>query len=44
MKELEWSQDFPHYNTIEATKVYAMETKVLIQSVPKPTAVNPPPQ
>ena len=39
IKELEWSQGFPHY------KLYvAMETKVLIRSGPKPNAVNPPPQ
>ena len=42
MKELEWSQDFPHYNPMGA--ICAMETRVLIRSYPKPNAINPPPQ
>ena len=41
LKELEWSQDFPHYNLWELS--VAMETRVLIQSYPKPNAVDPQP-
>ena len=42
MKELEWSQGFPHYSPWELS--VAMETRVLIRSGPKPNGVNPPPQ
>ena len=42
MKELEWSQDFPHYNPMELS--VAMKTIVLIRSSPKHNAVSPPPQ
>ena len=42
MKELEWSQDVPHYDPMELS--VAMETRVLIQSSPKPNTVNPLPQ
>ena len=41
MKELEWSQDFPHYNPLKSV---AMEARVLIRSSTKPNAVNPPSQ
>ena len=37
MKELEWAQGFPHYNPV------VMETRVLIQSGPKPYAAIPHP-
>ena len=40
MKELEWSQGFPHYNHMGAICCHG----VLIRSSPKPNAVNPPPQ
>ena len=39
MKEIECSQDFPHYNPMGV----AMETRVLIRSGPKPYATFPPP-
>ena len=42
LKELEWSKDFPIITLWELS--VAMETRVLIQSYPKPNAVNPPPQ
>ena len=42
MKELEWSQDFPHYNPMELS--VAMITRVLIRSYSKPNAANPLPQ
>ena len=38
MKELEWLQDFPHFNIS-----VAIETRVLIQSSSKPNVVNPHP-
>ena len=38
MKELEWSQGFPHYNPMGASAV--METKVLIRPGSKPNAAN----
>ena len=42
MKELEWTQGFPHYNHMGATCVsVAMEIRVLIRSGPKPYAANP---
>ena len=41
MKELEWSQDFPHYNPMAAFCCHV--TRVLIRSYPKPNAVNPHP-
>ena len=44
MKELEWSQGFPHYNITLWELSDAMETRVLIRSGPKPNGVNPPPQ
>ena len=56
MKELERSQDFPHYNPMGARghKIFpiitlwelsvAMETRVLIRSYQKPNAVNRPHQ
>ena len=45
MKELEWSQDFPHYNPIitQLQLSVAMETRVLIRSSRKPNTVNPHP-
>ena len=42
MKELEWSQGFPHYNPMELSVI--METRVLIRSSPKPYAANPQPK
>ena len=42
MEELECSQDFPIITLWELS--VAMETRVLIQSGPKPNAANPPPQ
>ena len=42
MKELEWSQDFPHYNPMEA--IFCHGTRVLIRSNWKPNAVNHRPQ
>ena len=38
MKELEWSQDFPHYTLWEIS--VAMGTRILIRSSPKPNTVN----
>ena len=42
MKELEWSQAFPHYNTMGAICCHG--NQVLIGSGLKPNAVNPTPQ
>ena len=42
MKELEWSQDFPHYNPMGAICCHGNQS--LIRSKPKPNAVKPPPQ
>ena len=42
MKELDGSQDFPHYILWELS--VAVETRVLVRSYPKPNAVNPSPQ
>ena len=42
MKELEWSQDFPHYNPMGAICCHGNQS--LIRSSRKPYTVNPPPQ
>ena len=39
MKELEWSQDYPHYNPIEA--ICCQGFIVLIRSGPKPNEAHP---
>ena len=42
MKELEWSQDFSHYNHIRAICCHGNQSSDPI--LPKTYAVNPPPQ
>ena len=42
MKELEWSQDFSHYNLMGAICCHGNQSSDPI--LPKPNAVNPPPQ
>ena len=42
MKELDWSQDVPHYNPMGAICCHGNQSSDPI--LPKPNAVNPPPQ